>query len=231
MNEPRSYAQHRYVRPAGQTEILLVRHGQSAALVDGEPFPMIDGQGDPPLTPLGLQQAEKVGERLSREPVDAIYVTSMRRTHQTAAPLAARLRMTPVVEGDLREVHLGEWEGGVLRRMAAEGHPLYQRMHQEQRWDVIPGAEPGERFAQRTVVALERIAARHPDQVVVVVAHGGVIGQLAAQACGSTAFRFGGADHGSITHLVVGPQGWTLRRFNDSAHIYDTVVNHVDLPT
>ena len=231
VNEQKSYPQLRYVRPPDHTEILVVRHGQSAAMVDGQPFPMIEGQGDPPLTDLGHQQAERVAERLAREEIDAIYVTSMCRTHQTAAPLAARLGLTPVVEPELREVHLGEWEGGVLRRMAAEGHPLYLRMHEEQRWDVIPGAEAGDLFARRTVGAVQRIAERHRDQVVVIVAHGGVIGQLAAHAAGSAAFRFGGADHGSVTHLVVGPATWSLRRFNDSAHIYDTLIAPLDLPT
>ena len=75
----------------------------------GHPFPLVDGHGDPALAPEGEEQAERVGERLARLPIDAIYVTTLRRTHQTAAPLAARLGLRPMVEPDLREVHLGEW--------------------------------------------------------------------------------------------------------------------------
>ena len=67
------------------------------------------------------------------------------------------------VEPDLREVYLGEWEGGSFRKHVSEGHPVALRMYAEQRWDVIPGAEPGEAFAARVRGAIGRIAAAHPD--------------------------------------------------------------------
>ena len=74
-----------------------MRHGQSIPYVEGQPFPLVDGHGDPPLSPRGEWQAERVGERLADEPIDAIYVSSLTRTHQTAAPLASRLAMPHVV--------------------------------------------------------------------------------------------------------------------------------------
>ena len=120
---------------------------------------------------------------------------------------------------DLREVDLGEWEGGVLRQKTAAGDPLLARMFTEQRWDVIPGAEPAERFSARVRGAIERIAAAHADQRVVVFAHGGVIGEALALASGARPFTFVGCDNGSISHLVVGPDRWTVRRVNDTAHL------------
>ena len=214
------YRQHRFTRPPGATELFLVRHGESAAVVAGVPVPQVDGHDDPALAPEGREQAERVGERLADQRIDAIYVTPLRRTHETAAPLAARLGLTPVEEPDLREVNLGEWEGGGFRRHVAEGHPVALRMFTEQRWDVIPGAEPTEAFGARLRAGLERIVAAHPDQRVVVVAHGGVIGELVRQAVdGGQGFAFVGADNGSITHLVVHGDRWTVRRFNDTAHL------------
>jgi 2,3-bisphosphoglycerate-dependent phosphoglycerate mutase len=201
--------------------MLLVRHGESAPALEGQSFPDVDGHGDPPLDPAGEHQAEQVAVRLvsSEEPIAAIYVTTLQRTHQTAAPLARRLGMDVRVEPDLREVHLGEWEGGAFRRHVAEGHPLAKQMWEEQRWDVIPGAEPAERFAARVRDGIGRIAAAHPDQTVVVVVHGGVIGQAVSLASGSATFAFVGSDNGSITHLVVDGDRWIVRRFNDTAHL------------
>ena len=68
--------------------------------------------------PDGLEQAELVAERLvsTGERIDAVYVTTLQRTAQTAAPLLARTGMTASVEPDLREVFLGDWEGGLLRQ-------------------------------------------------------------------------------------------------------------------
>lgn len=217
--ETRRYRQHRFHRPPGATELLLVRHGESEAAVPGRPFPMVDGHGDPALAPEGLEQAELVAERLADQAVDAIYVTTLRRTAQTAAPLATRLGIEPIVEPGLREVNLGEWEGGLFRQKVAEGDPAVVRMIAEERWDAIPGAEPAEAFAARVREAVGRIVAAHPDQRVAVFSHGGVIGEVLAQAARSRPFAFVGVDNGSISHLVVHGDRWLVRRVNDTAHL------------
>jgi len=226
--EPKSFPQRRYTRPPTATDVLLVRHGASAPVVEGQPFPMLDGQGNPALAPNGKEQAELVGARLEREPIEAIYVSSMVRTHETAAPLVARVGITPTVDAELREVHLGDWEEGRLRKFAAEGHPIAVQMHQEERWDVIPNAERSADFTARTVGAIQRIVAAHPDQMVAVFCHGGVIGAICAHAAGSRPFAFGGADNGSVTQLVVDGDHWNVRRFNDSSHLYDTLSTSID---
>jgi probable phosphoglycerate mutase len=214
-----AYRQRRFQPPPGATEILLVRHGESAPEIPGQPAPQVDGHGDPPLAPGGHRQAELVGARLAQQAISAIYVSTLQRTHQTAAPLARHLGLAPIVEPDLREVHLGEWEG-TFRQRVAEGGPLVTQLFQEGRWDVIPGAEPEEAFARRTAEAVERIARAHPGQQVVAVCHGGVIGQLVATASrGGNAFAFSGADNTSISRLVVVGDRWIIRGFNDVAHL------------
>ena len=147
----------------------------------GHPFPLVDGHGDPALAPEGEAQAERLADRLASHHIDAIYVTSLRRTVQTAAPLAARLGLEPIVERDLREVHLGDWEGELYRQRVAEGHPIAMQMITEERWDVIPGAESADSLRERVGGALRRIVAAHAGQRVVVVAHGGVIAEIMAQ--------------------------------------------------
>ena len=82
--------------------------------------------------------------RLQDEPIAAIYVTTLQRTHQTAAPLAKRLGLAPIEIPDLREVLLGEWEEGELRRRAANRDPIFEQIFVQERWDVIPGAEAHE---------------------------------------------------------------------------------------
>lgn len=214
-----SYRQHRFRKPPGATEILLVRHGESEPAVPGRPFALVDGHGDPALAPDGRSQAEAVADRLADQQLDAIYVTSLRRTVETAAPLVARTAIEPRVERDLREVHLGEWEGGLLRQKAAEGDPIVAQIYAQGRWDVIPGAEAQDALVARTTDAVARIAAAHPDQRVAVFSHGGVIGLLVALASGGEPFAFLGCDNGSISHLVVTEDRWVLRRFNDTGHL------------
>jgi probable phosphoglycerate mutase len=217
--QPAQFRQYRYVPPPGATVITLVRHGESAPATEGVVGPMRDGHTDPPLDPVGQEQAERVGERLKHERIDAIYVTSLQRTHQTAAPLAAKVGIEPRVEPDLREVGLGEWEGYKFRKYVAERHPIAVKMFTEQRWDAIPGAESNEDFATRLRAGLGRIAAAHPDQRVVAFVHGGVIGMTMSIATGCNAFAFMGADNASISEIVVLDGQWAVRRFNDTTHL------------
>jgi len=210
-----------------------VRHGESAPGVEGQPFDLVDGHGDPHLHPEGVEQAERVAERLvsTGESIAAIYVTKLTRTQQTAAPLASRLGLEPVVDPDLHEVFLGDWEGGEFRRRVADNDPIAQRMYVEQRWDVIPNGEPAAEFEARVRRGIERIAARHADQLVVAVVHGGVIGQAMNIASGASGFTFNSAANASITHLVVEPTRWVVRCYNDTGHLWPTFGNEPDATT
>lgn len=224
MSEPRKFPQSRFTAPPGATEILLVRHGESAPHVEGETFGLVDGHGDPPLAPGGVEQAKLTAQRLidTGERIAAVYVTTLQRTQQTAAPLVERLGLEPVVEADLREVFLGDWEGGEFRRRIVDNDPIAQLMFVEQRWDVIPGGEPAHQFENRVRRGIERIAAAHADELVVAVVHGGVIGQVMNIATGATGFTFGGADNASITHIVVLDDRWIVRCYNDTSHLSPT---------
>ena len=213
------YRQHRFTPPDGATEMLIIRHGESQPANPDAPFPLVDGQGDPALSPTGEDQAELLAGRLADAGIQAIYVTNLRRTAQTAAPLAARLGLEPQVEKDLREVHLGDWEGGLFRKHVAEEHPLAVRMREEERWDAIPGAEPAEALAARVRGAIDRLAAANPGRRIAAVVHGGIIAEIFHQAAGSRPFAFQGADNASISHLVVTGGRRVIRCFNDTTHL------------
>lgn len=219
VTNPPEYRQHRFTLPPGATEILLVRHGESAPAREDRPFPLVDGQGDPPLAEIGQEQAVQVADRLAHEELDGLYATTLQRTVQTAAPLAERLGITPNIEPGLREVMLGEWEGGLFRIRVAERDPVAVQMFIQERWDVIPGAESTEAFTDRIRESIERLAAKHTDRRIAVFTHGGVIGQVVAMASGSRPFAFIDADNASITQLVVWGERWLIRRFNDTAHL------------
>src|SRR6056297_862235 len=152
------YRQPVYAPPPGAADLLLVRHGESMPARAGVNFDMKDGHGDPALHPQGERQAHRVGERLKADPIQARYVTKLQRTHQTAAPLARHLGLSPVEDPDLHEIHLGEWDGGLYRIKAAERDPVYLRVLETQDWGEIPGAEGREAFFGRVRRGILRIA-------------------------------------------------------------------------
>jgi broad specificity phosphatase PhoE len=89
----------------------FVRHGQTSANVQE----ILAGSGhDHPLTEEGHRQAEALALRLKKSrPAEfsKIVVSQMQRARQTAAYLAKALELPLQIEPDLREWHLGEWEG------------------------------------------------------------------------------------------------------------------------
>jgi probable phosphoglycerate mutase len=211
------YRQHRFVVPPDATEVVLARHGASQPIRPGERFPLLDGSGDPPLAPEGHAQAQLLARRLEAEDIAAVFVTGLRRTIETAAPLGRET--TEIAE--LREVNLGEWEGGEFRIRMSEGDPIALQAVAEERWDLIPGAESMEGFAERVRAGIERVvAATGPGRIAAVVAHGGVIGEICRQATGSRPFAFVHSDNCSLTRLVCFEDGrWLLRSFNDTSHL------------
>ncbi|MBS2939570.1 histidine phosphatase family protein [Nocardioides sp. J2M5] len=151
--------------------LLLMRHGQTHANVSGEldtAHPGLD------LTDLGRAQAEAAARALADERIDAVYVSSRVRTHQTAAPTALARGLEPVQLDGLEEVQAGDFEmrkdhdavAGYIETVAAwlEGD-LGRRM---------PGAETGEEFLARFDAAVRTIVDADHDAALL-VSHGAAL--------------------------------------------------------
>jgi len=216
-----SFEQSPYELPPGSTEVVLVRHGASEAAVVGNRFPLIDGHSDPVLSEPGRLQAASVAARLGGEEVGGLFVSTLRRTQETAAPLAAALGLEPTVVPELREVFLGDFEGGEYRIRSGRGDPIIAQVFAEERWDAIPGGESWESFGARTRAGIAKIvAAVGPQNTAIAVVHGAVIGELCRQAAAARPFAFVHSDNCSISRLVVFEDGrWLLRSFNDISHL------------
>ena len=224
MSNPHRYDQHPFAPPPGSTELFIVRHGSSAPAREETPFPLLDGRGNPDLAPAGIEQAAAIAEHLSDHELDAVFVSSLIRTQQTAQPLLDRIGLEARVVPELAEVFLGDFEGGEYRIRATNKDPVVERAFAEERWDVIPNAEPPAAFAARIADALAIVVEETgPSRRAAVFAHGGVIGEICRQATSSRPFAFVHSDNASITQLVVTEDGRPiLRAFNETAHLAAT---------
>ena len=209
--------QRAYRRAPGTTELLVVRHGSADVMGSQE---AIEGQTDAPLTGTGHAQAAAVARRLAPLEPARIFVTTMQRTAQTAAPLAAATGLTPEPLADLREQGLGEYDGAEFERRNAARDPLLLAAFAAQTFDALPGAEPATAFAARVARGLATaVAATGPDRTAVVVTHALVIAELCRQVTGSEPFAFIGAENASLTVVLADAGGHRLRSFNDTAHL------------
>ena len=160
------------------TTILLARHGES----DWNRSRRWQGHADRPLTERGREQARELAERLADTELDAVYSSDLERARETARTVAGP-RGLPVRElPALREVDVGSWSG-LVRAEAEQRFPeAYARwVAGGEGWD---DGETYEQLSERTVGAVRAIAADHPNELVLVVAHGGSIRTIHAAALG-----------------------------------------------
>ena len=134
-------------------------------------------QYDPPLGEVGIEQAERLADRLQLlERPAAVYSSTLARARETACVYADRVAMPVIERDDLCEWFAGEWEAKDFEQIFAE-HPeaidLFR--NQSPAWHLAPGSERADDFQRRCVAAVESIIDAQPEGDVVVVAHGGVI--------------------------------------------------------
>jgi broad specificity phosphatase PhoE len=169
------------------TLLLLVRHGETDWNRDGR----WQGHSDTRLNEAGREQARRVARELAH--VDVVYSSDLARARETAEIIAGDLGLEVNVDPRLRERSFGGWEG----LTAAEIETAFGEQHT--RWLAGEGAgaddaEPFEDFGGRVRDFLQDLLADHPDETILVVAHGGSIRVIHALASGLDYVR----DHRSI---------------------------------
>ena len=106
------------------TDFLLVRHAAHDWLGRGIPG-RLPGVA---LNAQGRVQAEALAERLLAADIGAIYSSPQLRARETAAPLAARLRLQVGLAGEFDEVDFGDWTGPEFDTLYATcGDKVYRR--------------------------------------------------------------------------------------------------------
>ena len=154
--------------------LLLLRHGQSTWNADGR----WQGQADPPLSPLGEEQARDAAHRLSPGQFSRIVASDLQRARRTAEILGEALELAVEVDPELREIDVGDWQG-LTRAEIDERAPGALADWSEGRSDATPGGETRSHLTDRARAALLRAAAAtSPGDRVLVVSHGALIRNL-----------------------------------------------------
>ena len=153
------------------TRVILVRHGQTIWNKELK----YQGHSDIALTETGIRQAELVAARLAREEISAVYTSDLSRARVTAETIACRFGLPVNIDAALREIKFGDWEGLTYENINA-GWPEANRKFFTNPDEVrIPGGETFAEVKERASAAIEKLVARHPQETIVVVTHGGTI--------------------------------------------------------
>lgn len=191
---------------AGHREIFLVRHG--ALQSPGGPRRFI-GQLDLPLSDQGVEEAERLRERLRDANLSAIFCSDLERSRATAAIIARPHALRPEVRPELREIALGEWDGltfDAVRR----NHP---EAFEERGRDIIhfrpPGGESFLDCSLRVIPAFYSIL-RETRGNLVLIGHAGVNRIILCQILGRSLADLSEIeqDYGCLN--VIGQEGFAF---------------------
>jgi 2,3-bisphosphoglycerate-dependent phosphoglycerate mutase len=184
-------------------ELILVRHGQQLYPSTSAPFAWVD---DPPLSDTGRRQAQRVGQHLSDEQIEAVYTSGLQRAAQTGRAIAAYHDIETVVVPELREVAVFRDLEHRRTPLEALGASALQAIQTNfvagRRWDAYPLSESSDAFRERAREAVEAIITAHPAQTIVVACHGGVINAYLSELLKVPEDMFFRPAHASVHRLL-----------------------------
>jgi alpha-ribazole phosphatase len=201
------------------TRILLVRHGETAWNHQSR----LQGQRDTPLSARGEQQAARLGERLAREEIDAVYASDLQRAWRTAEIAVAGRPLEVRRLSVWRELNFGAWEGLVYDDVARRDPELAERRLVDPAHVAPPGGENLNDLARRIMPAAERLRDEHDGQTALLVTHGGPLRVL---ACALLGLDFNRAWRFEVVNCGVSSVRWyewapVIELWNDTLHLAD----------
>ena len=193
-------------------ELVIVRH----ALPESDKRD--DGPADPPLSPLGLRQAEATANLLATEGVDHVVTSTMQRAIQTGQPLADRLGLTPERLEDLKESDHLRSSYTPVEEMDADHEVIREFLDDP----LSMFADGYEAFRDRITTALDAVVADNRGRTVAVFCHAMVVGVYLQTLLGLNDPFAVMADYCGITRVAASSTGIrSVRSFNETGHLRD----------
>lgn len=162
------------------TRIYLVRHGATQLTAEDR----FSGSVGVELSEEGRWQAERLGERLAREGVKAIYCSPLSRTMHTARIIGGPCKLEPLPMDGLREISHGRWEGLTRREVEERFGGEYAAWNEDPFTFAPEGGETGVAVLARALPVIRTIVTRHEGERVLVVSHKATIRILISSLLG-----------------------------------------------
>jgi len=196
-------------------DLILVRHAEPVRIdaVESGGRPV-----DPPLTPRGVEQADRLADWLAHEQIDAVLSSPLQRARQTATPIARVHDLEVEIVDGIIEYDVQADHYIPVDELRAKRDPQWFAMI-EGRWTDFGGDSPGE-FCDRVARSVDEIIGRFAGLRVVAVCHGGVINVAMASILGIDRLLWFDAQYTSLSRVVASREGVrSVVSLNECAHL------------
>jgi broad specificity phosphatase PhoE len=130
----------------------------------------------------GQQQALRLGRRLQRENLAALYTSPLARARETATAMGQQCGLVADVAAAFDEIDFGRWTGASFDQLDLD--PAWQSWNAERSGGRPPDGEAMAEVQARAVGGVRQIEARYPDASVAIVSHADVIKAVLAWCLG-----------------------------------------------
>ena len=124
-----------------------------------------------PLTDLGVQQAEKIGDFLKPLHISKIYSSPIERAEHTARIVANRVGLSYNVDERLTEIDMGIFSGMPYEDMFAKHGNIFLKFYQGHSIVEKNGIEPFESVKKRVLDIVDHCSRRHNNENILFVTH------------------------------------------------------------
>lgn len=202
-------------------KIYLVRHGQT----EWNKQKRYQGSKDIELDETGLDQAEKLAEKLKNIQWSKVYSSDLQRARKTAETVINKSNLNiPILEvPELREMHFGDWEGETFTSIEEQFPEKVSAFFSDPTPQIIPAGENAETFRERVVKGFEEILTNgSTEDTILAVSHGGTIRVIVCEVMGLPLKEMWEIEQGNtaINILEIGKDGkMTFESVNDTSHL------------
>jgi alpha-ribazole phosphatase len=194
-------------------ELILVRHGETDSNKKGTYL----GWTDVELNEEGVRQAYQVKEKLSRDKIDAIYSSPLKRAKKTAEVINENFNMDIIFSDDLKERNFGLWDDLTFKEITKKYPEDYEMWKNDSLNYCISGGESSIQAYNRIIGFIDKIVKGSSDGTFLIVTHLGSVRKIISYLLGMTiedSWRFR-VDNCTVTRIIV----------NDEKYSYMTQLN------
>jgi probable phosphoglycerate mutase len=148
------------------TKIFLVRHG----LNDMVGKAIAGRNPGVHLNATGIAQAKRLVARLAGESIQKIFSSPLERCRETAAPIASRLGLEPIILPEVIEIDYGDWTGKSVAELRE--NPLWNQWNERRTLSRVPDGETMLEIQNRMIAQIEKIRRDCNGETVAIFSHG-----------------------------------------------------------
>lgn len=160
------------------TTVYIVRHGETDSNVCGACL----GHSDIPLNEMGREQVRLLAKKFIDVEFDAVYVSPLLRTIDTAAAIKKKAPM--IMSYGLIERDYGDWENMTFKEIEAKFPDKYREWRENWIDFVLPGGESAAQHQKRVDETLDKITSAHKDECILIVTHLGTARHIISHILG-----------------------------------------------